>query len=56
MRAVEEDEVGDADAEGEDDAEGEEAGEDGEGEDGEDKQIYCFCQKLSYGEVSGFVY
>ncbi|KAF8838624.1 hypothetical protein BDN67DRAFT_933447 [Paxillus ammoniavirescens] len=29
-------------------------GEDGEGEegdDGEDKELYCFCQKLSYGEM-----
>lgn len=36
-----------------DDAEGEEDIEDG-GEDGadtEDKTLYCFCQKLSYGEV-----
>ena len=38
----------DEDAEGEDDLEenGEENG------DPEDKEIYCFCQKLSYGEVS----
>jgi chromatin modification-related protein YNG2 len=36
------------DAEGEEE-EGEE--EEGEGDDVEDKQIYCFCQKLSYGEV-----
>jgi len=37
----------DEDAEGEDDYEenGDEAG------DPEDKEIYCFCQKLSYGEM-----
>ena len=46
-------EEGDADAEGEEeDAEGEEV-EEGDGEEGDDQQIYCFCQKLSYGEVSG---
>jgi hypothetical protein len=39
----------DEDAEGEDDYE--ENGD--EGGDTEDQQIYCFCQKLSYGEVSG---
>ena len=45
-------EEGDADAEGEEeDAEGEEV-EEGDGEEGDDQQIYCFCQKLSYGEVS----
>ena len=38
----------DEDAEGEDDLE--ENGE--EGGDPEDQEIYCFCQKLSYGEVS----
>jgi hypothetical protein len=38
----------DEDAEGEDDLE--ENGEDGG--DPEDQRIYCFCQKLSYGEVS----
>ncbi|KAF9226781.1 hypothetical protein BS17DRAFT_503918 [Gyrodon lividus] len=34
--------------------EGEGEGEEGEGEDGEDgedKELYCFCQKLSYGEM-----
>lgn len=32
--------------------EGEGEGEEGEeGGDPEDKEIYCFCQKLSYGEV-----
>jgi chromatin modification-related protein YNG2 len=41
----------DEDAEGEDDLE--ENGE--EGGDPEDKEIYCFCQKLSYGEVSSFI-
>ncbi len=35
----------DEDAEGED----EEAGEDGG--DAEDQELYCYCQKLSYGEV-----
>ncbi|CCL98240.1 uncharacterized protein FIBRA_00234 [Fibroporia radiculosa] len=37
----------DEDAEGEDDVE------DGmeEGGDAEDKELYCFCQKLSYGEM-----
>jgi hypothetical protein len=34
------------------DAEGEEDAEEEEGEEGEDKGIYCFCQKMSYGEVS----
>ncbi|KII94649.1 hypothetical protein PLICRDRAFT_33459 [Plicaturopsis crispa FD-325 SS-3] len=39
----------DADAEGEDDMD---EGADGEeGGDQEDKEIYCFCQKLSYGEM-----
>lgn len=35
------------------DAEGEEDLEDAteEGGDAEDKELYCFCQKLSYGEV-----
>lgn len=47
------DEDDDFDADGDADAD---AGEDveGEGEEGgdpEDQQIYCFCQKLSYGEV-----
>jgi chromatin modification-related protein YNG2 len=42
----------DDDAEGEDDFE--ENGD--EGGDPEDQQIYCFCQKLSYGEVSGSVF
>jgi len=37
----------DEDAEGEDDVE--DGGE--EGADPEDKTLYCFCQKLSYGEV-----
>ena len=37
----------DEDAEGEDDVE--DAGDDGE--DNEDKSLYCFCQKMSYGEV-----
>ncbi|THH12711.1 hypothetical protein EW146_g7440 [Bondarzewia mesenterica] len=37
----------DEDAEGEEDIE--EAGE--EGEDNEDKSLYCFCQKMSYGEM-----
>lgn len=37
----------DEDAEGEEDVE--ETGE--EGGDVEDKELYCFCQKLSYGEV-----
>ncbi|KAG6330037.1 hypothetical protein ID866_9052 [Astraeus odoratus] len=38
------------DTQGVEDAEGEE--EDGEeGEDGEDKELYCFCQSLSYGEM-----
>ena len=38
-----------------DDAEGEEDFEENGDETGdpEDQQIYCFCQKLSYGEVSG---
>jgi chromatin modification-related protein YNG2 len=39
--------VQDDDAEGEDDIE--DGGE--EGADPEDKTLYCFCQKLSYGEV-----
>lgn len=30
--------------------EGEE-GEGEEGDDGDDKELYCFCQKLSYGEM-----
>lgn len=35
---------------GVEDAEGEDV--DGEeGDDGEDKELYCFCQKLSYGEM-----
>ena len=39
----------DEDAEGEDeDAEGEE---DEDGADAEDQELYCYCQKLSYGEV-----
>ena len=38
----------DEDAEGEEDVE-EDAME--EGGDTEDKELYCFCQKLSYGEV-----
>ena len=38
----------DEDAEGEDDME--DVGDDGE--DNEDKSLYCFCQKMSYGEVS----
>ncbi len=36
------------------DAEGEDDGEEGNGdedEDNEDKTLYCFCQKMSYGEV-----
>lgn len=37
----------DEDAEGEDDVE--DAGDDGE--DNEDKSLYCFCQKMSYGEM-----
>lgn len=39
----------DEDAEGEDDLD--DAME--EGGDAEDKELYCFCQKLSYGEVRG---
>ena len=35
----------DEDAEGEEDEGGEDAG------DTEDQEIYCYCQKLSYGEV-----
>ncbi|KDQ64185.1 hypothetical protein JAAARDRAFT_43346 [Jaapia argillacea MUCL 33604] len=46
------------DAEGEDDLEGEGEiegveGEEGEEAEGEDKELYCFCQKLSYGEMIG---
>lgn len=26
-------------------------GEGEEGDDGDDKELYCFCQKLSYGEM-----
>ncbi|KIJ69873.1 hypothetical protein HYDPIDRAFT_78556 [Hydnomerulius pinastri MD-312] len=34
------------------DVEGDEGeGEGEEGDDGEDKELYCFCQKLSYGEM-----
>ena len=35
------------------DAEGEEDVEDGgeDGADAEDQELYCYCQKLSYGEV-----
>ena len=36
------------------DAEGEEEYEDN-GDDGEDKEIYCFCRRLSYGEVNGTI-
>ena len=40
----------DEDAQGADDGDVEDA--DGEeGEEGEDKSLYCFCQKLSYGEM-----
>lgn len=35
---------------GAEEGEGEE-GEGEEGDDGDDKEIYCFCQKLSYGEM-----
>jgi chromatin modification-related protein YNG2 len=38
----------DEDAEGEDDVE---EGNGDEDEDNEDKTLYCFCQKMSYGEV-----
>jgi chromatin modification-related protein YNG2 len=38
----------DEDAEGEDDIE---EGNGDEDEDNEDKTLYCFCQKMSYGEV-----
>jgi chromatin modification-related protein YNG2 len=38
----------DDDAEGEDDVE---EGNGDEDEDNEDKTLYCFCQKMSYGEV-----
>ncbi len=38
----------DEDAEGEDDVED---GNGDEDEDNEDKTLYCFCQKMSYGEV-----
>lgn len=40
----------DEDAEGEDDVEDGGEGEE-DGGDAEDTQIYCFCQKMSYGEV-----
>lgn len=40
----------DEDAEGEDDVEDETMEENG---DQEDEQVYCFCQKLSYGEMVG---
>jgi chromatin modification-related protein YNG2 len=40
---------------GEGEGEGEEDGEGEEGEEVEDQEIYCFCQKLSYGEVGGVV-
>ncbi|EKM53645.1 uncharacterized protein PHACADRAFT_163954 [Phanerochaete carnosa HHB-10118-sp] len=40
----------DEDAEGEDDVEDEAMEENG---DQEDEQVYCFCQKLSYGEMVG---
>jgi chromatin modification-related protein YNG2 len=38
----------DEDAEGEDDTE---EGNGDDDEDNEDKRLYCFCQKMSYGEV-----
>ena len=38
----------DEDAEGDDDVE---EGNGDEDEDNEDKTLYCFCQKMSYGEV-----
>ena len=41
----------DEDAEGEDDVE---EGNGDEDEDNEDKTLYCFCQKMSYGEVCDF--
>jgi chromatin modification-related protein YNG2 len=43
----------DEDAEGEDDIE---EGNGDEDEDNEDKTLYCFCQKMSYGEVCHAVY
>lgn len=43
----------DEDAEGEDDIE---EGNGDEDEDNEDKTLYCFCQKMSYGEVCRAVY
>lgn len=46
--AIAEEELEDIDAEGEDDVE--EGVEEMEGD--EDKKPYCFCQKMSYGEVS----
>jgi len=41
----------DEDAEGEDDVE---EGNGDEDEDNEDKTLYCFCQKMSYGEVRAY--
>lgn len=41
----------DEDAEGDDDVE---EGNGDEDEDNEDKTLYCFCQKMSYGEVRSY--
>ena len=41
----------DEDAEGDDDVE---EGNGDEDEDNEDKTLYCFCQKMSYGEVRAY--
>lgn len=45
------DEDDDFDADGDADVGDDVEGEGDEGGDPEDQQIYCFCQKLSYGEV-----
>jgi hypothetical protein len=50
--AIPDEELEDIDAEGEDDVE--EGVEEVEGD--EDKKPYCFCQKMSYGEVSVVFY
>lgn len=43
----------DEDAEGDDDVE---EGNGDEDEDNEDKTLYCFCQKMSYGEVRSYMF